>query len=329
MNPTLQQQASQSAQQGQRMLSEDQATAASSKNDYTNYSNQANQANQQLQGEASYMQGAGSGENVYNRELGTLQTQSGYNPQQLSDANKTLFNLTGAANSANSQFNTPGGVGAYGVSAPALASYEGSILNPLTTGVNTANTEVGALNAELGTFETGASQATTGQVQSEQNVVTALTQAAQNYQTQASAALQNMQFYNDLASKQGGLNAQEQQSYAAAEQAYAQATQAIAQSKYILSQTTGQNILNQASQNQLNKPAPPTPNKAPSAPVGSAIPSPSRNPSLINSILSGNGQTAHDSVVNQAKQWGGNVLNRLDSNFDSIFGQTGSRKVSR
>lgn len=249
-------QAAQAAQQGQQLESQDTSQAAQSKTAYTNYSNQANTANQQLQGEASYMQGAGSGQNVYNSELGTLENQSGYNPAQMSDANKTLFQLTGAANSANASFNTPGGVGAYGVSAPALASYEGSILNPLNTGVSTANTEVGTLNQELGTLETGAGQATTSQVQSEQNTVTALTNAVAGYQSQATAALQNMQFYSQLASTQGNLNAQEQQSYAQAAQAYAAATQAIAQSKLILSQTTGQNYVNQAEYNQLHPSTP-------------------------------------------------------------------------
>lgn len=245
---TLAQQASQAAAQGQQLLQQDQSTAAQSKADYQNYSNEASSANQQLQSEAAYMQGAGSGENVYNRELGKLESDNGYNPSQLADANKSLFSLTGALNSTNAQFNTPGGVGAYGVSAPALAAYESSILNPLQTGVNTANTEVGTLNNELNTFETGASQATTGQVQSEQNTVTALTNAVQNYQAQAAAALQNMQFFSNLAQTQGGLNAQEQQSYATAEAQYAQASELIAQSKLLLAQTTGQNLTNQQTQ---------------------------------------------------------------------------------
>lgn len=252
MNPSIQAQAAKSAQQGQQLLQQDQNQAASSKADYTRYQGEAEDANKNLQSEASYMQGAGSGSNVYNTELDQLEGKNGYNPQQLSDANATLFNLTGAVNSANKQFSTPGGVGAYGVSAPALASYEGSILTPLTTGMQTANTEVGALNTELGTMETGASQAATSQVQSEQATVTALTNAVANYQSMASAALQNMQFYSNLASQQGSLNASEQQSYAAAVAAYASATQAIAQSKYILAQTTGQNLANVGAENTLN-----------------------------------------------------------------------------
>lgn len=260
MNPTLQAQASQAAQQGQQLLTQFQGQSDAAKTNYDTYTGQAADANKNLQDETTYMQGEGSGENTYNRTLDTQKTAAGWNPQQLSDANKTLFQLTGAMNGTNAQFSQPGGVGAYGMSAPALASYEGSILNPLTTGVSNANTQVGALNAELGTLETGANQATSSQVQSEQNTATALSQAVVNYQSMASSALQNMQFYSQLAQQQGGLNATEQQNYAQAEQAYASAQQAIAQSKLILSQTTGQNLTNTAMQNQLKVPAAPVKN---------------------------------------------------------------------
>lgn len=252
MAPSIQQQASQAAQQGQQLLSDFNSRANTSNDQYNTYSNQANQATQQEQSEADYMKGEGSGENVYNRELTTQENNVGFNPQQLSDANKSLFQLTGALNSTNNQFNTAGGVGMYGVSAPAMASYEGSILNPLQTGVANANTQVGTLNNELGTLETGASQATTSQVQSEQNVVTALDSASKNYQAQAAAALQNVQFFKQLAQQQGGLNAQEQQYYAGAVASYAQASELQAQAGLLLSQTTGQNYQNEAAYNQLH-----------------------------------------------------------------------------
>lgn len=252
---SIAQQAQQAAQQGQQLLSQDKSEAATAKGQYNTYSSQATSANKNLQSEAAYMQGAGSGQNVYNSELGTLEDQSGYNPQQLGDANKSLFGLTGALNSTNAQFNTAGGVGAYGVSAPALASYESSILNPLQTGVNTANSEVGALNTELGTMETGANQATSSQVQGEQNTVTALIQAAQNYQAQAASALQNMQFYSQLAQQQGGLNAQQQQLYAASEQAYAAATASEAQAGLYAKQAAQVQLQNQQTQAYMNSSA--------------------------------------------------------------------------
>jgi hypothetical protein len=252
MNPTLQAQAAQSARQGQQMLGQDQANANQYKTDYGNYSGQATQANQNLQNYTDYMKGAGSGQNVYNTELGSLENQSGYNPAQMAAANKSLFALNGALNGANNQFNQAGGVGGYGLSAGALGSYESGILNPLQTGVQNANTQVGTLNNQLGTLMTGANQATTSQVQGEQNTVQGLQNVYANANTQAQNALSQMQFYSDLAQKQGGLNAQNQQNFAQAQQAYAAAQQAIAQSGLILSQTTGQNLQNQQTQAAMN-----------------------------------------------------------------------------
>lgn len=273
MNPSITAQASQAAQQGQDLLKQFQGQSATAGGQYTDFTNKATDANKNLETQAAYMRGEGSGTNLYEGERTRLQNEGGYNPAQLADANKTLFSLTGALNGANTAFNTPGGVGAYGMSAPALAGYEGSIMQPLQTGVANANTQVGALNSQLQTFETGASQYATAGVQGEQATADALTKAVVNYQTQAAGALQNMQFYSQLAQQQGGLNAQQAQSYATAQQAYASAQQAIAQAGLILSQTRGQNISNTAAQNQLNipKPAPPKPNNSSIKIAGSGV----------------------------------------------------------
>jgi leucyl aminopeptidase (aminopeptidase T) len=61
-----------------------------------------------------------------------------------------------------------------------------------------------------------------------------------------------MNFYDKLASDQGGLNAQQQQAYGQAQAAYAAASASMAQGAYLMSQTRGQNIKNTADQNQLN-----------------------------------------------------------------------------
>lgn len=262
MNPTLATQASRSAQQGQQMLNDYRDKASGFQSQYNSFNDQATQANKQLQEQTRYMQGEGSATNLYNTKQQQLQNENGYNPGQLADANKTLFSLNGALNGANSQFNIPGGVGAYGMSAPALAGYEGSILQPLQTGVANANTQVGTLNNELQTILTGASQYATAGVQGEQATVDALNKAVVNYQSQAGAALQSLQFYSDLASKQGGLNAQQAAEYAQAQQSYSSAQQAIAQAGLLISQTKAQNLANTQTQNVMNtpKPAPPTPN---------------------------------------------------------------------
>lgn len=264
MNPQqLQAQATQSAAQGQQQYQSDISQA----NTYGGQYNSALQNEQgvqgQLQNQTAYMQGAGSGQNVYNTQLQNQISQFDPNIQgQLSGANKSLFGLTGALNGANQQFNTPGGVGAYGLSAPALAGYESSILSPLQSGVSNANTQVGTLNQQLGTLQTGANQATTAQVQSEQNVVQNLQSTYAAAQTQAQQAMSQMQFYSQLAQQQGGMNSQMAASYASALASYQQSQELVSQSKELLaqaglygSQTTGQNLTNVGLQNQLNSQA--------------------------------------------------------------------------
>lgn len=239
-------QAQTAATQGNTAYNSDINNASTASGQYAGQ--QANEAQQQqaMQNQTAYMQGAGSGQNVYNNELGTLTSNYGFNPAQLSNANKNLFSLNGALNGANTQFTTPGGVGAYGVSAPSLASYESGVLNPLTTGTSNANTQVTALNNELGTIMGGANNATTAQMTSEQNTVTNLQNTFTAAQTQANQALSQLQYYSTLATTQQGLNATQQQGYETAIQTYQQA-------QLTLQQISGQAIANQAAINQLPK----------------------------------------------------------------------------
>lgn len=264
MNPSeLEAQAKQSAAQGQQQYQSDINQSNTYGGQYNSALSNEQDIQKQLGAQTAYMQGAGSGQNVYNTQLQNQISQFDPNIQgQLSSANQSLFGLTGALNGASQQFNTPGGVGAYGLSAPALAGYASSVLQPLQTGVSNANTQVGTLNQQLGTLQTGASQATSAQVQSEQNVVTNLNNTYQAAQSQAAQALNQMQFYSQLAQTQGGLNSQMAQNYAAALSSYQQSQLAISQSKqalaqagYLTSQTTGQNLTNVGLQNQLNSQA--------------------------------------------------------------------------
>lgn len=207
--------AAQAQAQGNQMLQSDQSNASNYQGQYNTAYGQAQSANQDVQNYTNYMAGAGSGANQYNTQLSNLTQQ--YNPNiqgQLSGANQSLFGLTGALNGASQAFNKPGGVGAYGLSAPALAGYENSVTAPLQQGVANANTQVNALNGQLGTLMTGANQATTAQIQGEQNTLGGYQDVYANAQNQASQAMNNMQFYSQLAQQQGGLNAQQQQYYA-------------------------------------------------------------------------------------------------------------------
>jgi hypothetical protein len=250
----LQAEATQNAQQGQQQYNSDLSQVAPSQQNYANYSNQANQATSQAQSLANYMQGAGSGLSTYNSELPAMEAQAGYNPQNQNRATASLYGLNGALQGANQQFNGGGlNMGGFGsASAGALGSYENTVLGGLQAGVNNANTQVGQGNTAFANAETGANQATTANVQTEQARLTGLNAAAANYQTQAASALQNAQFYSQLAQTQGVSNAQSQQYYTAATQSLAQANELGKQAAYLQSQTVGQGLINQSQQDQLN-----------------------------------------------------------------------------
>ena len=200
-------QAQTAATQGNTAYNADINNAGTATGQYGTALTAEQQAQQAQQAQTSYMQNAGSGQNVYQNLLKTLTSNYGFNPQQLSNANANLFSLNGALNGANTQFNTPGGVGAYGVSAPSLAGYESGILQPLTTGVSNANTQVSTLNNELNTLMGGAQAGTTAQMTSEGQTVTNLQNTFAAAQAQANQALSQIQYYSTLATTQGGLNA--------------------------------------------------------------------------------------------------------------------------
>jgi hypothetical protein len=114
--------------------------------------------------------------------------------------------------------------------------------------MTTANNQLTNYNNQLGTLTGAAGNATTNQVQSEQNAATTLQSSLAGYQQQAAQAMSQVQFFNQLASTQGGLNATQQASYASAVQALAGAQASLAQAGLYGSQTTGQNLTNQQTQ---------------------------------------------------------------------------------
>lgn len=258
MNPNeIQQQARQSAQQGQDMLNSYVANQNQYKGQYNDFTNQASQANQSLKDYLEYMKGAGSGTNLYNTGLTNAFQSQGFNPATLATATSNLTqsqNAQAALNQA-SQSST----GGYGLSGGQLGGYYASAAQPLANQVQTQSNAVGNLQQLYQNALTQANQYAGVGVQGEQATQSGLSQIFQNAQTQASTALSQMQFYAKLASEQGGLNATNQQAYDTAIQSYQQAQAAAAQAGLFAAQTAGQRISNQAAQQQLDTSTPGTP----------------------------------------------------------------------
>jgi|SRR6185312_4359162 len=246
MPPSIAAQASQAAAQGQQQLANYNNQAAQSKNDYGTYQGQANQAGQQVQDYTKYMAGEGSGGNQYNVGLQNQLGQLGYDPAQMAAARSNLNQANGALSAYSDFANT--GAAKFGLNAGGFAAANAGALGNINNNIAAQQGVVNNLSDLYKTAQTGANQFAGQQVQSEQNTLGGYQKVYENAANQRDQAASMMNFYNNLAQQQGGMNSQQAQAYATAQAQYAAASLAGAQAAYALSQTKGQNLQNQAEQ---------------------------------------------------------------------------------
>lgn len=244
MPPNVAAQASQAAAQGQQQLTNYNNQATQSKNDYGTYQGQADAANNAVQQQAQFIQGAGSGTNLYNNQLSTFlgngQNGVGYDAGAAQQATQGLAQGLGQQADYNNYMNTA--ASKFGLNAGGFAAANAAGQAQNNNNVNMASQLNNAYLAKYATAQTGANQATGLGVQTEQNALTGLQNTYTNAAGQRDQAAQMMQFYNGLAQQQGSLNASQQQAYATAQQQYAAAGQAAAQAALLSQQT---NLANQ------------------------------------------------------------------------------------
>lgn len=220
-------QASQAAAQGQQMLNDYRNKATGYQGQYNDYVNQANQAQGQVKNYTNYMAGEGSGGNQYNvglqKQLGDL----GYDPAQMTAARNNLNQANGALSAYSDFANT--GAAKFGLNAGGFAAANAGALSGLNNNIAAQQGVVNSLSDIYKTAQTGANQFAGQQVQSEQNTLAGYQKAFENASSMRDQAASMMNFYDQLAQQQGGLNAQQQQYYAQAQQAYAAASAAQAQ----------------------------------------------------------------------------------------------------
>lgn len=220
-------QAANAAAQGQSMLNNDLGNAATYKSQYGNYQAQADAANQNVSDYNDYMKGAGSAGNQYNTELGKQEGDLGYDPTQMTAARGNLNQATGAL-SAYSDFANQA-ASKWGLNAGGFAAANSGALSGLNNNIASNQNVVTGLTNLYGMAQTGANQFTGNVIQGENTTLTGLQDVYTNAANQRDSASSMMNFYDNLASTQGGLNAQQQQYYAQAKQAYASAQAAMAQ----------------------------------------------------------------------------------------------------
>ena len=180
---------------------------------------------------ADYLQGAGSGSNVYGQQLQAAQTAAGYDPTQMQQSINTQAGLQGQLTAANQAFSTPGGVNYAGLTAPAAAAYAGSIMQPLQQGLSAYNSKIANLNQQYQNVLSGAQTGTGAQLKTQEDVQAQLQNAYQDANTQANTSLNAMNDYANLYETQGTLTMQQQQGLFKARNDYqaALASQAAAQ----------------------------------------------------------------------------------------------------
>jgi hypothetical protein len=245
--------AQQAATQGQQMLNSDLGNQSQYKSQYQNYVNQANAANQNVKNYTDYMQGAGSAGNQYGGELTKQLGDLGYNTDEMNSARGNLNHAMGAESAYNDFANTA--ASKFGMNAGGFAAANSGALGGLNNNIASNQSVVNNLEDLYKTAQTGANQFTGNVVQGEQNTLGGLQDVYTNASSSRDQAASMMNFYGQLAQQQGGLNAQQQQSFAQAKQLYAAAQQAIAQSAWLMSQTSGQNLQNQMTQNAMGSQA--------------------------------------------------------------------------
>lgn len=245
--------AAQAAAQGQAQLTDYQNKASDYRGQYNNYQAQADAANKNVSDYTDYMKNEGSAGNQYHSELGKQLGDLGYDEGQMTNARANLNQATGAL-SAYSDFANQA-ASKWGLNAGGFAAANSGALSGLNNNIASNQNVVNGLTDLYKTAQTGANQFTGQVIQGEQNTLGGLQQVFTNAANQRDSAASMMNFYDDLASKQGGLNAQQQQYYAAAKQAYASASAAMAQAALYGAQASQVNQQIQQGKDYMNSQA--------------------------------------------------------------------------
>lgn len=247
MDPNIQAQANQSAANGQNLYNDFRNKASTFGDQFNQYRGQTDQAQQALKEFTNSMVDPNA---MYRGALGQARTDVGYDPEAARMATQNLIHGQSALNQIDED--SQRGMGGAGMTASQAAAMYGSQIQSLQKGISNANGAVGAYN---NLYQNVLSQAGTQAQQGYQEQAlkqSSLKDVFSNAVKQQEDAAQAMQFYENLSSQQGGLNASQAQAYAAAQQGMASAKQALAQASLFSAETTGQNIKNVGEQNLLD-----------------------------------------------------------------------------
>lgn len=310
--------AAQSAAQGQAQLKDYQTKATDYRGQYNTYQAQADAANKNVADYSDYMKNEGSAGNQYNTAFATKKTELGYDPEQMTAARGNLNQATGALSAYSDFANTA--ASKWGMNAGGFAAANAGALGSLNNNISSNQGVVNSLSDLYKTAQTGANEFTGTVIAGEHETLGGLQAVFTNASNQRDSAASMMSFYDDLASKQGGLNAQQQQFYAAAKQAYAQASAAMAQAGLYAAQAAQTQQQIQQGKDYMGSSAYKSYLAGTSAAAGASPSSPTANggyhaPSILQDNLDFWGGTAPKAVASGAKS----VYNGGKSLLGKIF----------
>lgn len=216
------------------------------KDQYGNAVNQANTAQTNATNAANAIQDGGD---LYAKNLATQQQSVGFNPLDLTTANKNLTAMQNQVAAAPMTAQQTGNY--YGTTAGGTGNIYAGLMSNLNPGLTNATNSVGNLTNEYGQLTNAANQQTGLTVQSEQNKATDLATIHANAVSQMQSAGQTMAAIEALQQQQGYVTAQAAAQYqnaysqyisaqAAATSAAAAMTTATANAGLTNAQTTAQ-----------------------------------------------------------------------------------------
>jgi len=224
-----QQQSAQARQQGQQAYQSDIDTANQYKSQYDTAQQQAGQAQQQVSQYSDYLKGAGSGQNIYNQNVGQQMQQAGYDPQLMQSYMQGARQLQGLMGGLNQSYEAGSGTNLGGMSASQAAAYKQAQLAPVQQGLQSTAANVSAMNQAYQNALTGTQNITGAQLKSQEDVQTQLQNNYLDAANQAKSYQDSMNAYQDLAIRQGGLNQSQAEGYAKIIQGYQDSMTAAAQ----------------------------------------------------------------------------------------------------
>lgn len=212
--------------------------------DYNNYKGQADAANQNVSSFNDYMKGAGSASNLYNSAFNDQAAKAGYSQSALNQAQSNVSQATGAQSAYNDYANTA--ASKWGMNAGALAASNAGAQSSLNNNIAAASTTLGNQQKALGIAQNGASQIAGLGVNQQQTQLSGLQSVYNNAVAQEKQASDNMNFYNDLYQKQGGLTAQQVQLFASSAALKRQADAAMVSAQAAMTQAQAVSRLDNA-----------------------------------------------------------------------------------